>query len=268
MIRRMGVEFRTGVTFGQDITLESLKQDGFKAVFLAIGPHGGRRLGVENEDVAGVLQGVDFLRDAALGKQVEIGDRRAGGRRRQRGRRRGAHRQAAGGEERDPGLPRAARGDARLDSRGPGGPRERHPDRQQLRPQGVLHRQEQARLGPGVQDLHRRLRREPPLQPAVRRERLHPDVRRHGDRRDRPEHRPRAPGRPGHRFLPSRRPSGRPGHARRPTIEGIFAGGDAFHGPKSVVEAIASGKQAAEIIAPLHQRPGYARGAATRSGSM
>ena len=73
VIRRVGVEIRTGVTFGRDITLESLKQDGFKAVFLAIGLHGGRRLGVENEDVAGVLQGVDFLRDAALGKTVEIG---------------------------------------------------------------------------------------------------------------------------------------------------------------------------------------------------
>ena len=73
VVRRMGVTITTGVTFGKDVTLDSLKQDGFKAVFLAIGLHGGRRLGVENEDVAGVLQGVDFLRDAALGKKVEIG---------------------------------------------------------------------------------------------------------------------------------------------------------------------------------------------------
>jgi NADPH-dependent glutamate synthase beta subunit-like oxidoreductase len=41
---------------------------------MAIGLHGGRNLGVENEDAAGVLQGVDFLRDAAMGKDVEIGD--------------------------------------------------------------------------------------------------------------------------------------------------------------------------------------------------
>ena len=73
VIRRMGVEIKTGITFGKDVTLDSLKRDGFKAVFLAIGLHGGRRLGVANEDVAGVLQGVDFLRDAALGKKVEIG---------------------------------------------------------------------------------------------------------------------------------------------------------------------------------------------------
>jgi heterodisulfide reductase subunit A-like polyferredoxin len=73
VVRRLGVEIRTGVTFGKDVTLESLKTDGYKAVFLAVGLHGGRRLGVENEDAPGVLQGVDFLRDAALGKKVAIG---------------------------------------------------------------------------------------------------------------------------------------------------------------------------------------------------
>ncbi len=33
VIRKMGVAIRTGVTFGRDVTLESLKADGFKAVF-------------------------------------------------------------------------------------------------------------------------------------------------------------------------------------------------------------------------------------------
>jgi len=74
VIQKMGVEIKTGVTFGEDITLESLKQDGYSAVFLAIGLHGGRELGVENEDAEGVLQGVDFLRDSAMGKDVAIGE--------------------------------------------------------------------------------------------------------------------------------------------------------------------------------------------------
>ncbi len=74
VIEQMGVTIQTGVTFGKDITLESLKSDGFESIFLAIGLHGGRRLGVDNEDVPGMLQGVDFLRDAALGKEVSIGD--------------------------------------------------------------------------------------------------------------------------------------------------------------------------------------------------
>jgi heterodisulfide reductase subunit A2 len=74
IIRKMGVEIKNGVEFGKDITLDSLKADGYKAFFIGIGLHGGRRLGVENEDAEGVLQGVDFLRDVAMGKEVEIGD--------------------------------------------------------------------------------------------------------------------------------------------------------------------------------------------------
>ena len=74
VVEKMGAEIKCGITFGKDITLESLKKDGYSAVFMAIGLHGGRRLGVGNEDVEGVLQGVDFLRDAAMGKKVEIGN--------------------------------------------------------------------------------------------------------------------------------------------------------------------------------------------------
>jgi len=74
VIEQMGVQIKTGITFGKDITLESLKAEGFSALFMAIGLHGGRGLGVDNEDAEGVLQGVDFLRDTAMGKDVPIGD--------------------------------------------------------------------------------------------------------------------------------------------------------------------------------------------------
>ncbi|MBI5062947.1 MAG: FAD-dependent oxidoreductase, partial [Desulfatitalea sp.] len=73
-VRKMGVEIRCNVAFGQEVTLESLKKDGYKACFMAIGLHGGRRLGVENEDAEGVLQGVQFLRDAAMGNPVKLGE--------------------------------------------------------------------------------------------------------------------------------------------------------------------------------------------------
>ncbi len=72
-IEKLGVTIQTNTAFGTDITLESLKNDGFKAVFMAVGLHGGRKLGIENEDTAGVLQGVSFLRDVAMGKDVAIG---------------------------------------------------------------------------------------------------------------------------------------------------------------------------------------------------
>jgi len=73
VVEDMGAELKCGVTFGEDITLESLKKDGYSALFLATGLHNGRKLGVENEDINGVLQGVQFLRDAAKGEKIEIG---------------------------------------------------------------------------------------------------------------------------------------------------------------------------------------------------
>ncbi len=74
-IEALGVTIKTDVTFGEDITLESLKADGFEAVFMATGLHLSRRLNVEGEDAPGVMEGVEFLRDSALGKDVELGDR-------------------------------------------------------------------------------------------------------------------------------------------------------------------------------------------------
>ena len=74
VIEDLGVEVQTGVDFGVDLTLESLKQGGIKAVFLATGLHTSRKLGVEGEELKGVLKGVDFLRDVSLNKPVEIGN--------------------------------------------------------------------------------------------------------------------------------------------------------------------------------------------------
>jgi len=73
VIEDMGVEIRTGVTFGEDVTLESLKKEGYQAVFMATGLHRSRGLNVPGEDHKDVLKGVDFLRYAALGNDVSIG---------------------------------------------------------------------------------------------------------------------------------------------------------------------------------------------------
>jgi len=66
-IRSMGVEIVTGKEFGRDISLEDLWKTGFSAVLIATGLHLSRRLGVPGEDLEGVLKGVEFLRAAALG---------------------------------------------------------------------------------------------------------------------------------------------------------------------------------------------------------
>jgi len=74
VIEEMGVEIRKGVVFGKDITLGTLQNEGYKAVFLATGLHLSRRLNVEGEDLPGVLKGVDMLRDVGLGKDVRMGE--------------------------------------------------------------------------------------------------------------------------------------------------------------------------------------------------
>lgn len=72
VIERLGVEIRTSVEFGKDITLESLKKDGYASLFMATGLHGSRELGVKGENHDGVVKCTDFLRDAALGKAEKL----------------------------------------------------------------------------------------------------------------------------------------------------------------------------------------------------
>lgn len=62
VLRQMGVEIRCGVEVGRDVTLAGLREEGYKAFYLAIGCQGGRMAGVPGEDAPGVSTAVDFLR--------------------------------------------------------------------------------------------------------------------------------------------------------------------------------------------------------------
>ena len=72
ILKEMGVEFKTGVEVGKDITLDGLRKDGYEGFYLAIGAQGGRKLGIEGEDADGVITGVEFLRNVNLGKDVKL----------------------------------------------------------------------------------------------------------------------------------------------------------------------------------------------------
>ena len=63
IIRKMGVKIECGVDVGKDVTLDDLRERGFKAFYLAIGLQGGRKAGVPGEDAPEVLSGIDFLRN-------------------------------------------------------------------------------------------------------------------------------------------------------------------------------------------------------------
>ena len=71
VLKAMGVEFKTGVEVGKNVTIPELKKEGYKAFYLAVGAQGGRALNIEGEDAKGVITGVEFLRDVNLGKDIK-----------------------------------------------------------------------------------------------------------------------------------------------------------------------------------------------------
>ncbi len=70
----LGVELRTRRRLGRDFTLSSLKDDGFAAVFVAVGAMRSRDLQVPGVELDGVLRAVDFLINANSGYRVDLGD--------------------------------------------------------------------------------------------------------------------------------------------------------------------------------------------------
>ncbi len=74
-LKACGVEIIDEITIGKDMSLEEIKNEGFGAVFLGVGAHESRKLGIPGEELEGVLHGVDYLRDVFLGKDVDLGSR-------------------------------------------------------------------------------------------------------------------------------------------------------------------------------------------------
>ncbi len=80
VLRQMGVEFRCGVEVGKDVTIQQLREQGYKGFYVAVGLQSGGRLNVPGEDAKGVMAGIDFIKTVNLngpqkleGKVVVIG---------------------------------------------------------------------------------------------------------------------------------------------------------------------------------------------------
>jgi NADH-quinone oxidoreductase subunit F len=71
-IENIGVEIRTDSPVG---SLDGLFGQDYQAVFVSVGAHQGTSMGIEGENTAGVVDGVDFLREVNLGKKVDVGDK-------------------------------------------------------------------------------------------------------------------------------------------------------------------------------------------------
>lgn len=70
-----GVDIKTEQKLGRDFTLDKLLQQGYKAVYIAIGAHKSIKLGIPNEEASGVIPAMRFLTDVSLGRKVTLGSR-------------------------------------------------------------------------------------------------------------------------------------------------------------------------------------------------
>jgi len=71
-IKSIGVEFRLNAKID---SLDSLFEQGYDAVFLGLGAHAEIPLGVDGEDLPGVIGAVEFLRRGNLGEWIDVGER-------------------------------------------------------------------------------------------------------------------------------------------------------------------------------------------------
>ena len=74
-ILRQGVELKLNTSIGEAVTLNDLRRRGYQAIFLAVGAQASRKLNIEGEELKGVIQAIDFLREVNLGREVKLGER-------------------------------------------------------------------------------------------------------------------------------------------------------------------------------------------------
>ncbi|MBQ6467465.1 MAG: FAD-dependent oxidoreductase [Clostridia bacterium] len=72
IIKELGVDIKCGVEVGRDVTIPQLREQGYKAFYIAIGCQGGRLPGIPGEDAEGVLTAVDFLHETAIKEAYPI----------------------------------------------------------------------------------------------------------------------------------------------------------------------------------------------------
>ena len=70
-----GVELKVNMRLGKDFTLTTLREEGYEAIFIAIGAYVDRDLKIEGVDLDGVIYSLDFLREANLGGKGRVGKR-------------------------------------------------------------------------------------------------------------------------------------------------------------------------------------------------
>jgi NADPH-dependent glutamate synthase beta subunit-like oxidoreductase len=71
----LGVDVELNSSFGKDFDLNSLKAEGYEAVFMGLGAWLAGSMYAEGEDLKGVWGGIEFLTAHALGQKIDVGKR-------------------------------------------------------------------------------------------------------------------------------------------------------------------------------------------------
>jgi len=73
LLRDLGVEIRINTKIGKDVGFDDLWKDGYKAVFVAVGAHKSQKLGIQGEELDGVIDALDFLWKVKTKQKVSFG---------------------------------------------------------------------------------------------------------------------------------------------------------------------------------------------------
>jgi len=74
-IKSSGVEIRTGISVGNDVTFSDLTKQGYKAIFVATGAHKPMKLNIPGQEAQGVMSSLSLLKPVNLGEKVKIGNK-------------------------------------------------------------------------------------------------------------------------------------------------------------------------------------------------
>ena len=74
-ILSLGVELKCNMKLGRDFSIQDLRDQGYKAIFLGVGLPGGRKLAIPGGDAEGVYDGIEFLKAFNEGKPLPMGRR-------------------------------------------------------------------------------------------------------------------------------------------------------------------------------------------------
>lgn len=72
-LEKLGIKFELGETFGKDYTHKDLFDRGYAVVVIAIGAHKPKFMNIVGADLKGSIHAIEYLRDVAQGKKVDIG---------------------------------------------------------------------------------------------------------------------------------------------------------------------------------------------------